>query len=74
MKITTDRSGDVTHMTVEWVPMSTERFKAIVKLVETAIGGAVLLGLTHMVGVWAIGVAVAAYVLTGVYRLMRDGF
>lgn len=74
MRITTDRSGDVTHTTIELMPMSTERFKAIVKLAEIAIGGAVLLGLTHMVGFWAIPWMVGAYVATGVYRLLKSGF
>lgn len=58
----------------ERTPMKEERFFALCKLVGLAIGGIVLLGLTQLVGTWAVGGAVAAYVLTGVYRLMKDDF
>ena len=70
MKITTDRSGDVTHTTIELVPMSQKRFEAVCNLVGLAIGGAVLLGAIALVGFWAIPWAVGADVLTGVYRLL----
>ena len=71
MRITIDRSGDVTHTTIEREPMPPERFEAVVKLAGLAIGGIVLLGLTRMVGMWAIGGAVAALVAVGIYRLLE---
>ncbi len=74
MKITTGRSGDVTHTTIEWVPMSTERFEAVCKLVELAIGGAVLLGAGAPVGFWAIPYVAGAYTLAGGFRLLKNGF
>ncbi|MBD5153611.1 MAG: hypothetical protein HDT15_11410 [Oscillibacter sp.] len=67
MKITIDRSGDGVHTTIEREPMPPERFEVVCKLVGLAIGGAVLLGAVHMVGIWAIAWAVGALVATGLY-------
>ncbi len=74
MKITIDRSGDDVHFVVEREPMSPERFKAVCKLVGTAIGGAVLLGAIHLVGFWAIPWSVGVLVVVGLYKLLVNGF
>lgn len=55
-------------------PMPPERFAALCKLAGGAIGGGVLLGLVHMLGVWGIVWAVAALVLVGIYKLAKDEF
>ena len=70
MKITIDRKDDDVHMEVERDPMPPERFKAVCKLVGAAIGGVVLLGAIHMVGIWAIVWSVGALVLVGMYRIL----
>lgn len=57
MRITIDRNGGSVHITVEQEPIPPERCK----LASAAIGGAVLLGLTHMVGFWAIPWMVGAH-------------
>ena len=72
MKLRLERSGMVLEF--EHTPMAPKRFEAVVKLAELAIGGAVLLGAVHMVGFWVIPWAVGAYVLTGVYRILREEF
>lgn len=68
MKITLkhgDRSIEFEHQ-----PMPPERFTALCKLARAVIGGVVLVGLVHMVGVWAIGWAVGALALMGLYRII----
>lgn len=57
----------------ETEPMSPERFTALCNLAGAAIGGAVLLGATHMVGFWAIPWAVGILVAVGVYKLLAQG-
>jgi len=37
-----------------------------------AIGGIVLLGAIHMIGVWAVVWAVGALVLVGLYKIMQS--
>lgn len=68
MKITWkhgDRSIEFEH-----TPMSPERFTALCKLAGVMIGGAVLLGLVHMVGVMAIVLEVVALLLVGLYKII----
>ncbi len=72
MKITLDRTGDDVHIQVERDPMPPERFTALCRLAGAAIGGAVFLGVVHMVGVWAIPWAVGALVAVGLYKLMKS--
>ena len=57
------------HFEYETTPMSPERFKVVCKLVGVAICGVVLLVAIRLVGAWAIGGAVAAQVLYGLYGL-----
>ena len=71
MKITIDRNGDGVHMEVEREPMPPEMFDAVCRLVELAIGGAVLLGAIHMIGLWAAGLAVGALFLVGIYKMAK---
>lgn len=68
MKITW-KHGD-RSIEFERKPMPEGRFRALCKLAGGAIGGAVLLLLVHMLGVWALG----ALALAGLYSLIRDGF
>ncbi|MBD5168891.1 MAG: hypothetical protein HDT20_02005 [Oscillibacter sp.] len=70
MRITIDRNGDVVHTTIEPVPLPPERFEAVCKLAWATVGGAVLLGAVHMVGVWAIGGALGALLLRGLYETL----
>ena len=65
MKITITRVDDDVLMEAEREPMPPERFRAVCKLTGAAIGGVALLGAIHMIGVWAIGGALAALVLWG---------
>jgi len=74
MKITFDHNGDGVRLVVEREPMPPERFKAVCRLVAAGIGGAVFLVALKLVGVWAIGAAVAALVLVGLYRAMMEMF
>lgn len=69
MKIRFKR-GDVI-LEYEKGPMSPERFAATYRLVELAIGGAVLLGAIRMVGIWAIVWAVGALAAVGLYKLFQ---
>lgn len=68
MKIRFER-GD-TAFEVERDPIPPERFAAVCKLAEAAIGGAVLLGAIHMIGAWAVAWAVGALVLVGLYKMI----
>lgn len=69
MKVRLDFDGKIFEF--EKDPMPPERFSALCKLAEIAIGGGVLLGAIHMVGTWAIGGAVGALVLVGLYNAMK---
>lgn len=63
MKITWkhgDRSIEFEH-----TPMPPERFAALCKLAGAVIGGVVLLGAVHMVGLAAIVAAVVCLILVG---------
>lgn len=71
MKIRLELDGRVFEYQRE--PMSPERFSTVCKLVGAAIGGAVFLGVVHMVGFWAIPWAVGAMVAVGVYKLLVQG-
>ena len=55
-------------------PLPPERFAVVCKLVGAAIGGAVLLVAIHLVGKWAIGGAVGALALVGLYKLLKASF
>lgn len=67
MKIHIEHNG--TSITIERAPMPPERFAILSKLAGAAIGGGVLLGAIHMIGVWAIGGALVALVAFGLYKL-----
>ena len=53
-------------------PMHPERFAALCKLAGVMFGGAVLLGLVRMVGVWALVWAAGVLVAVGFYKMMQD--
>lgn len=72
VKIRLDFDGKVFEFEKE--PMSPERFAAVCKLAGAAIGGAVFLGVVHLVGFWAVPWAVGALALVGVYKLLKAGF
>lgn len=72
MKITLTRVDNDVLLEVEREPMPPERFRAVCKLLGAAIGGGVLLGAVHMVGLWAIVWAVGAMVAVGLYKMMRE--
>ena len=74
MKITINRNGDDVHIEVERHSMSESRFRALCTLLLAAIGGGVLLGAIALVGFWAIPWAVGAWTLSGVYKLVKNGF
>ncbi len=59
------------HFEYETTPLPPERFSALCKLAGAAIGGVVLLGAVHMIGVWAVAWAVGALVAVGLYQLMK---
>lgn len=52
-------------------PMPERRFRWLCFLALAAIGGGVLVALVYMVGMWAIGWALAALALVGVYKLFQ---
>lgn len=64
---------DIENRAIEYErePMPPERFNALCKLVKAAIGSVVLLVGIHMVGVWAIGGALAAMMFYGLYHMME---
>lgn len=70
MKLRLDVDGNVFEYERE--PMPPERFSAVCKLIGAAIGGVVLLGAIHMVGVWAIVWAVGALVAVGLYQAVKN--
>jgi len=72
MKVTIDRTGDDVHMEVERDPLPLERFAALCRLAGSAIGGIVLLGAIHIIGVWAVAWTAGALVAVGLYRSMKD--
>ena len=62
-----------TAFTFEREPMPPERFTALCKLAGAVIGGAVLLGLAHMLGVFGVVWPLVGLVATGLYRLIKSG-
>ena len=64
---------DIENRTIECErePVPPERFNALCRLAGGAIGGVVLLVGVHMVGVWAIGGALAALLFYGLYQIMK---
>lgn len=55
---------------LERKPMPEDHFQAVCKLAGATIGGAVLVTIVHMVGVWGIGWTVGALVLAGLYKIV----
>ena len=53
-------------------PMSPERFNALCKLARAAIGGGVLLGLVHMLGVWGLVWPVGTLAMYGIYKIIQS--
>ena len=51
-------------------PMEIGRFTVLCKLAGAAVGGAVLVALVRMLGVWGIVWPVGVLVLIGLYKLM----
>lgn len=72
MRIRLERSGTVFEF--ERKPMEIGRFALLCQLAGAAIGGAVLVALVHMLGVWGFIWSLVGLVLVGVYRLIRGGF
>ena len=72
MKIRLEHNGTVFEF--ERRPMEIGRFALLCQLAGAAVGGAVLVALVHMLGVWGLVWSLAGLVLVGVYRLIRGGF
>lgn len=72
MKIRLERSGTVFEF--ERQPMEIGRFSLLCQLAGAAVGGAVLVALVHMLGLWGLIWSLAGLVLVGAYRLIRGGF
>ena len=53
-------------------PMPGDRFRALCSLALAAIAGGVFLGAIARVGVWAIGAALAAFVMYGIYQIFQS--
>ena len=68
MKIRLEHNGTVFEF--ERRPMEIGRFTVLCKLAGAAVGGAVLVALVHMLGVWGIVWPVGVLVLIGLYKLM----
>lgn len=52
-------------------PMPEGRFRALCTLILSVIGGAVLLGLVHMLDIWGLVLTLAGMAL---YKLVREDF
>ena len=61
--------GD-SYLEIERRPLSKKRFKCVCRLAGAAIGGAVLVALVHMLGLWGLLWPLAGMVLVGLYRLL----
>lgn len=72
MRIRLERNG--TLFELERRPMEIGRFALLCRLAGAAIGGAVLVALVHMLGLWGLIWSLVGLVLVGVYRLIRGGF
>lgn len=70
MKITLAH-GD-TYLEITRCPLSKKRFKCVYRLAGAAIGGAVLVALVHMLGLWGLLWSLAGLVLVGLYRLLSE--
>ena len=68
MRIRLEHNGTVFEF--ERRPMEIGRFTVLCKLAGAVIGGAVLVALVHMLGVWGIVWPVGVLVLIGLYKLM----
>ena len=68
MRIRLEHNGTVFEF--ERRPMEIGRFTVLCKLAGAAVGGAVLVALVHMLGVWGIVWPVGVLVLIGLYKLM----
>ena len=68
MRIRLEHNGTVFEF--ERRPMEIGRFAILCKLAGAVIGGAVLVALVHMLGVWGIVWPVGVLVLIGLYKLM----
>ena len=72
MRIRLEHNGTVFEF--ERRPMEIGRFAILCKLAGAVIGGAVLVALVRMLGVWGLVWSLAGLVLVGVYRLICGGF
>ena len=70
MKIILSRSDN--YLEIERRPLSKKRFKCVCWLAGAAIGGAVLVALVHMLGLWGLLWSLAGLVLVGLYRLLSE--
>ena len=68
MRIRLEHNGTVFEF--ERRPMEIGRFAILCKLAGAVIGGAVLVALVRMLGVWGIVWPVGVLVLIGLYKLM----
>ena len=68
MKIRLEHNSTVFEF--ERGPMEIGRFTVLCKLAGAAVGGAVLVALVRMLGVWGIVWPVGVLVLIGLYKLM----
>ena len=68
MRIRLEHNGTVFEF--ERRPMEIGRFTVLCKLAGAAVGGAVLVALVRMLGVWGIVWPVGVLVLIGLYKLM----
>ena len=68
MRIRLEHNGTVFEF--ERRPMEIGRFAILCKLAGAAVGGAVLVALVRMLGVWGIVWPVGVLVLIGLYKLM----
>ena len=68
MRIRLEHNGTVFEF--ERRPMEIGRFTVLCKLAGAVIGGAVLVALVRMLGVWGIVWPVGVLVLIGLYKLM----
>ena len=53
-------------------PMPEGRFRALCSLMLSVIGGAVLLGLVHMLGVWGLVWPVGMVAMYGIYKIIQS--
>ena len=53
-------------------PMPEGRFRALCTLILSVLGGAVLLGLVHMLGVWGLVWPVGTLAMYGIYKIIQS--